>query len=159
MKTNRVTRLAATLSIAVLAGSVVAQTAPADAPADGPAPAPVVQKVSVKGVARFDFDRAIVHPEDGLKLMGEVRAMKNVTWQTISVVGHTDSLGSRAYNQHLSQRRADAVQAFLIEKGVKPERIRTSAMGKASPVASNASAGGRAANRRAEIEFQGLQTQ
>jgi OOP family OmpA-OmpF porin len=123
-----------------------------------PAAAPAVQKVSVKGVARFDFDRAEVNPEDGLKLMSEVRSMKNVTWQTISVVGHTDAVGPDDYNVKLSERRAAAVQAFLIDKGVKPERIRTSAKGEAQPVAPNATAQGRAMNRRTEIEFQGLQS-
>jgi OOP family OmpA-OmpF porin len=119
---------------------------------------PVVQKVSVKGVARFDFNKAAVKPDDGGKLMGEVRAMKNVTWQTISVTGHTDSVGSDAYNQRLSERRAAAVQEFLIGRGVKPERIRTEGKGESTPIATNATSSGRSMNRRTEIEFQGLQT-
>ena len=84
--------------------------------------------------------------------------MKNVTWQTIQVTGHTDSIGSQDFNLKLSERRAQAVQAFLLEKGVKPEKIRTEAMGKLAPIASNKTAAGRAQNRRAEIEFVGLQT-
>ena len=140
--------------------SIVAMiaTAPVAAQTKDAGAAPAVQKVSVKGVARFDFDKANVNTDDGGKLMSEVRSMKNVTWQTISVTGHTDSVGSDAYNQRLSQRRADAVQAFLIEKGVKPERIRTDGKGESSPIATNATAEGRSANRRTEIEFQGLQT-
>jgi OOP family OmpA-OmpF porin len=126
---------------------------------DAPPPAsPAAQKVSVKGVARFGFDRATVNPEDGGKLMSEVRSMKNVTWQTIRVTGHTDSLGPVPYNEKLSERRAEAVQAFLIEKGVKPERIKTDGKGPHVPVASNKTASGRAVNRRAEIEFVGLQS-
>ena len=138
-----------------LATMLVLAAPVASAQTDGVAP--TVQKVSVKGIARFDFDRASVNAEDGLKLMSEVRAMKNVTWQTISVVGHTDSVGPDAYNQKLSERRADSVQAFLIDKGVKPERIRTSGKGETAPIAANTTARGRAMNRRTEIEFQGLQ--
>ena len=136
---------------------IVVLAAPAASAQTDASAAPAVQKVSVKGTARFDFDRASVNPEDGQKLMSEVRSMKNVTWQTISVVGHTDSVGADAYNQKLSERRADAVQSFLIEKGVKPERIRTSGKGEAAPIAPNTTTQGRAMNRRTEIEFQGLQ--
>jgi OOP family OmpA-OmpF porin len=143
-------------SVLVAAGAFCVSPA-AGAQAKDAAPAPAVQKVSVKGVAQFDFDKADVNPDDGGKLMSEVRSMKNVTWQTISVVGHTDSVGPDAYNQGLSERRAKAVEAFLVGKGVKPERIRTSGKGETVPVASNQSASGRAMNRRTEIEFQGLQ--
>jgi OOP family OmpA-OmpF porin len=83
--------------------------------------------------------------------------MKNVTWQTILVTGHTDSIGSQDFNVKLSDRRAQAVQAYLLEKSVKPEKIRTEAQGKLFPIASNKTASGRAQNRRAEIEFVGLQ--
>jgi len=151
---------AATFAVAAgtlcLSLAAVAQTpaAPADAPA---AAAPTLQKVSVKGIARFDFDQASVNPEDGIKLMTEVRSMKNVTWQVIRVVGHTDSVGADGYNKQLSERRAEAVQAFLIDKGVKPERIQASGVGKLEPIASNKTSTGRAQNRRTEIEFQGLQ--
>jgi outer membrane protein OmpA-like peptidoglycan-associated protein len=154
MKTFKATAIVAG---AVLLAGFDAATAQAQ-PTDAPPAAPAVQAVSVKGVARFDFDRTDVNAADGLKLMSEVRSMKNVTWQRISVVGHTDSIGSDAYNLRLSERRAQAVQAFLIDKGVKPERIRAEGKGKQSPVASNSTADGRAQNRRAEIEFQGLQT-
>ena len=152
-------KLAAAAGSLCFSLAAVAQTPapPSDAPAAAPAAAPATKKVSVKGVARFDFDRSTVNPEDGIKLMTEVRSMKNVTWQVISVVGHTDSVGPAAYNQQLSERRAEAVQAFLIEKGVKPERIRPTGMGKEQPVATNATSSGRALNRRTEIEFQGLQ--
>jgi len=118
---------------------------------------PAVEKVSVKGVAHFDFNREGLNTDDGAKLMTEVRSMKNVTWQTILVTGHTDGVGSQDFNVKLSDRRAQAVQAYLIEKGVKPEKIRTEGKGKLFPVASNKSPEGRAQNRRAEIEFVGLQ--
>jgi OOP family OmpA-OmpF porin len=149
-----ITRAAAL--VAANASICLCVTAFAQAPA-APADGPPLQKVSVKGTARFDFDRATINPEDGVKLMTEVRSMKNVTWQVIRVVGHTDSLGPDAYNKKLSERRAEAVQTFLVDKGVKPERIRPEGVGKAQPIATNATATGRALNRRTEIEFQGLQ--
>src|SRR5690242_16335908 len=122
------------------------------------APSPAVQKVSVKGTARFDFNKATVNDEDGLKLMKEVRSMKNVTWQTITVAGHTDNIGPEPYNVKLSEKRAEAVQEFLIGKGVKPERIKTEAKGPHDPIATNKTKEGRAQNRRTEIEFVGLQS-
>ena len=137
----------------MLASSAFAQSTPAP-----DAASPAVQKVSVKGTARFDFNKAQVNEEDGVKLMKEVRSMKNVTWQTISVTGHTDSIGPEPYNVKLSGKRAEAVQEFLIGKGVKPERIKTEAKGPHQPIASNKTKDGRAQNRRTEIEFVGLQS-
>jgi OOP family OmpA-OmpF porin len=150
-------RVAAITAALAIASAASAQT-PAPAAASAPAATPAVQKVSVKGVARFDFDKATVNPDDGTKLMSEVRSMKNVTWQTITVTGHTDSVGPASYNQKLSERRAQAVSAFLIDKGVKEEKIRTDGRGPTVPVADNRTAQGRAANRRTEIEFQGIQS-
>lgn len=119
---------------------------------------PAVQKVSVKGIVRFDFDKSAVNADDGTKLMSEVRSLKNVSWQTIQVTGHTDDLGTERYNQTLSEQRAQAVQTFLVDKGVKPERIRTEGRSETVPVASNRTASGRAMNRRVEIEFLGVQS-
>ncbi|HVF62615.1 MAG TPA: OmpA family protein [Casimicrobiaceae bacterium] len=157
MKRNFASSSVVALAVIALTGAVAAQTPAQTQPQDSAAN-PAVKKVSVKGTARFDFDKAAVNTEDGTKLMTEVRSMKNVTWQTINVTGHTDSVGSDGYNQKLSERRAEAVQAFLIDKGVKPERIKTGGRGEASPIANNNTADGRAQNRRTEIEFQGLQS-
>lgn len=70
---------------------------------------------------------------------------------TITVVGHTDSQGSEAANQALSQRRADAVRALLEQAGVAPGRLRAVGKGPSEPVADNGTAAGRARNRRVEI--------
>ena len=154
MKTiNAIGMAVAVATSVVLASSAFAQTAPA---ADAATPA--VQKVSVKGTARFDFNKAQVNEEDGVKLMKEVRSMKNVTWQTISVTGHTDNIGPEPYNVKLSEKRAASVQEFLVGKGVKPERIKTEAKGPREPIATNKTRDGRAQNRRTEIEFVGLQS-
>jgi OOP family OmpA-OmpF porin len=141
---------------AILSSSLLLASAGAAMSADEGV-TPAVQKVSVKGVAHFDFNKEGLNTDDGAKLMSEVRSMKNVTWQTILVTGHTDNIGSQDFNLKLSERRAQAVQAYLLEKGVKQEKIRTEAKGKLVPVASNKTTDGRAQNRRAEIEFVGLQ--
>ena len=150
-------------ALLLVSGPAAAQTqaAPPTAPAqsaEAPAVQPVAQKVSVKGTARFGLGSADLNTEDGVKLMTEVRSMKNVSWQQILVTGHTDSIGSDAFNQKLSERRADVVREFLVEKNVKPERIRTEGKGEAMPVASNKTPTGRSQNRRVEIEFVGLQS-
>jgi OOP family OmpA-OmpF porin len=141
----------------IVSGSLLLAAGAAAQSTDGTA-TPAVQKVAVKGVARFDFDKATVNSEDGAKLMSEVRSMKNVTWNTINVTGHTDSIGSETYNQKLSEDRAQAVQAYLVEKGVKSEKIKSAGKGKTSPIASNKTPTGRSLNRRTEIEFQGVQS-
>jgi outer membrane protein OmpA-like peptidoglycan-associated protein len=69
----------------------------------------------------------------------------------VEVVGHTDSTGSDAINQPLSEQRADSVAAYLASRGVLPQRIATAGLGSRQPVASNATAEGRAQNRRVEI--------
>jgi OmpA-OmpF porin, OOP family len=151
------TTVAASVIVALSASVLLASAAQAQS-AGAPGASPAVQKVSVKGVARFGFDRTSVNEDDGSQLMKEVRSMKNVTWQTITVTGHTDSVGPVSYNERLAERRAAAVQEFLIGRGVKPERIRLDAKGPHAPVASNRTREGRAQNRRAEIEFVGLQS-
>jgi len=69
----------------------------------------------------------------------------------VVIEGHTDSVGSEAYNLDLSQRRADAVRDFLLQNGVKATQLTTHGYGKASPVASNNTAEGRQQNRRVEL--------
>jgi len=115
-----------------------------------------VEKVSVRAVAHFDFARSGVRPADQGALLADVGKMKDVTWQSVTATGHTDNVGSEAYNQRLSQERARAVKSYLVGKGLSPEMITADGKGEAGPVADNASAAGRAKNRRTEIEFQGV---
>lgn len=67
------------------------------------------------------------------------------------IVGHTDSTGPEEYNQRLSERRAEAAAAFLMEQGIRPSHIRTLGKGESEPVASNDTPEGRQLNRRVEI--------
>jgi len=70
-------------------------------------------------------------------------------------VGHTDSVGTDAYNQKLSIRRAEAVKAYMVSKGIEVNRVYTEGKGEKQPVADNKTAAGRAQNRRVEIEVVG----
>lgn len=84
--------------------------------------------------------------------------MKDVNLEAVVATGHTDSVGTSAYNQKLSVRRAESVKAYLISAGVAADRVYTSGKGETQPVADNKSAAGRAKNRRVEIEVVGTRT-
>ena len=72
---------------------------------------------------------------------------------SIKVVGHTDSQGSDAYNQKLSERRASSVAAFLLSNGLAPEKLTSQGLGESQPVADNSTEEGRAQNRRVELQI------
>ena len=76
----------------------------------------------------------------------------------IIAVGHTDSVGTEAYNQKLSVRRSEAVKAYLVSKGIEKNRVYTEGKGKTQPVADNNTAEGRSKNRRVEIEVVGTRS-
>ena len=122
------------------------------------APAVGVQPVVVHATAHFEFDRTAVLPADQQSLLAEVATMKDVTWRTVSADGYADSVGSAAYNQRLSARRAKAVRAFLLGKGLDPQMVQAQGKGAVDPVADNATAEGRARNRRTEVTFSGVRT-
>jgi len=81
-----------------------------------------------------------------------VEGMKSQPELKVEVQGHTDISGTHQYNMDLSQRRANAVKAYLISKGIGPERLTTRGYGPDRPVASNSTAAGRADNRRVEFK-------
>ena len=129
--------------------------APAPAPAPAAAPAAVVQKVTYAADAFFDFDKSVLKPEGKAKLDDLVSKVKGINLEVIIAVGHTDSVGSDAYNQKLSVRRSEAVKAYLVSKGIEKNRVYTEGKGEKQPVADNKTAEGRAKNRRVEIEVVG----
>ena len=120
-------------------------------------PPPVVgsEKVSFAADALFDFDKAILKPEGKAKLDDLASKMEGINVEVIIAVGHTDSVGTDAYNQKLSIRRAESVKAYLQAKGIEANRIYTEGKGESQPVDSNKTAAGRAKNRRVEIEVVG----
>ncbi len=144
-----------------------AAPAPAPAPAAAPAPAPApkaaapaqppaaASKVTYAADAFFDFDKSVLKAEGKAKLDDLVGKMKAINLEVIIAVGHTDSVGTDAYNQKLSVRRAEAVKAYLVSKGVEKNRVYTEGNGEKQPVADNKTAQGRSKNRRVEIEVVG----
>jgi OmpA-OmpF porin, OOP family len=133
------------------------QAAPAPA-APAPAPKPVAEKVTIAADALFDFDKATVRSDAQARLDDLVAKAKGVSLEVIIVVGHTDSVGSDAYNMKLSQRRAAAVKDYLVKHGVAANRVYTEGKGERSPVADNKTKEGRQKNRRSEIEMVGTRT-
>ncbi|MDO5626476.1 MAG: OmpA family protein, partial [Pseudomonadota bacterium] len=125
------------------------------------APAPVVtaSKVTYAADAFFDFDKSVLKPEGRAALDDLVGKIQGINLEVIIAVGHTDSVGSVAYNQRLSVRRAEAVKAYLVSKGIERNRIYTEGKGKSQPVADNRTAAGRAKNRRVEVEVVGTRNQ
>jgi OOP family OmpA-OmpF porin len=135
--------------------------APAPAPARAPAPAPApaaASKVTYAADAFFDFDKAVLKPEGKAKLDDLASKVKAINLEVIIAVGHTDSVGSDAYNQKLSVRRAEAVKAYLVTKGIEKNRVYTEGKGEKQPVADNKTTEGRAKNRRVEIEVVGTRS-
>ncbi len=142
---------------APVAPAPVAAPAPAPVPAAVPV-APATEKVSFAADAFFDFNKAVLKPEGKAKLDDLADKVKGIALEVIIAVGHTDSVGSDAYNQKLSEKRAEAVKAYLTGKGIEASRVYTEGKGKKQPVADNKTAEGRAKNRRVEIEVVGTRT-
>ncbi len=152
---------------AIVAPKAAPAPAPAPAPAAAPAPAPkaaapapapapaAATKVTYAADAFFDFDKSVLKAEGKAKLDDLVGKVKGINLEVIIAVGHTDSVGTDAYNQKLSVKRADAVKAYLVSKGIEKNRVYTEGKGEKQPVADNKTSAGRSKNRRVEIEVVG----
>ncbi len=99
----------------------------------------------------FGFDSADVKSEARESLSALAGSLQDYPQTEVMIVGHTDATGPEDYNQTLSERRADAARAVLIERGVSPDRVGTEGLGEIEPIASNETAEGRALNRRVEV--------
>jgi OOP family OmpA-OmpF porin len=141
---------------AVACGATVAAAAE---PAPEPMPTPVSETITLSAGALFDFDKSTIKPDAAAQLdefAARIGRLSSV--DSVSVVGHTDSVGTDAYNEKLSMRRASSVSDYLVGRGVNAAVINTSGMGESQPVADNSTADGREQNRRVEITFKGSET-
>lgn len=115
----------------------MADAGPAPVPVTGPEKAAFVA-ITLQAETLFDFDKSLIRA-DGKKTLDDEVVTKMKQYPQVEVVlvtGYTDRIGTDAYNQKLSQRRADAVKAYLTGQGVEDKRIETAAKGEADPVVS-----------------------
>lgn len=127
-----------------------AALAPAAAPEPAPAPAPAPLRLVLDDV-NFDFDKASLRPEAYPKLDEAAESLKAWGDGKVEVAGHTDSIGSEAYNMDLSLRRAESVKNYMVSKGIPADRMVVKGYGESQPVADNATDEGRFQNRRVEL--------
>jgi len=104
----------------------------------------------LRGV-HFDFDKAVIRPVDRPVLDEAAETLKGNPNVKVYVNGYCDAIGTRAYNLRLSQRRAEAVTAYLEDKGIPASQLIPQGFGKTHFVATNRTAVGRAQNRRVEL--------
>jgi OOP family OmpA-OmpF porin len=115
-------------------------------------PEAAAEKIVLRGV-NFDFDKSNIRPDAAVILDEAVSALSGSS-SAVSVEGHTDWVGTDAYNQGLSERRANSVKRYLVEHGIDESRLSTVGYGESRPIASNETREGRALNRRVELLVQ-----
>lgn len=146
-------------------GPVAQAPAPTPAPPPRAIPVPVPQKISISADTLFAFDKSVLTPKGKEVLDDVARQLNNVQATTVYITGHTDRIGSKAYNQKLSLRRAVAVRDYLAAGGASTARMDVKGMGEEMPV-TEASTCARTKgakliaclqpDRRVEVEFEGL---
>jgi len=115
-------------------------------------PPPKVERTIILDDVLFDFDKSNVKPEAAAILDRLVAFMKENSDKKANLSGHTDNVGTDAYNQALSERRVASVKDYVVGKGVDGGRISGQGFGESKPIADNKTAEGRAKNRRVEIK-------
>jgi OOP family OmpA-OmpF porin len=116
--------------------------------------------VTLDGASTFAFDSAELTAADRAairEVANQIRRYENDI-EAVTIAGHTDSTGPAAYNEQLSERRAEAVKNLLVSEGVDPDKVKTVAYGEADPIASNGTPEGRAKNRRTDVTVEGVTT-
>jgi len=135
--------------IAACRDAVYAALAELEAPVDTALP----DRISLAADVLFDFDRAVIKPEFTAELDDAAELLLANPEVTVRIDGHTDNVGTLEYNQGLSERRAEAVAAYLAAAGVDRGRMTVAGFSFTQPVADNATPEGRAQNRRVEIDL------
>lgn len=147
-------------------GALVAQAPTPPAPAAPAAPVITSQKITYQADTLFDFDKAVLKPAGKEKLDELASKIQGVNLEVVVATGYTDRIGSDKYNDRLSLRRAQAVKAYLVSKGIEANRIYTEGKGKRNPVTTGCNQKNRkqliaclAPDRRVEVEVVGTSKQ
>jgi OmpA-OmpF porin, OOP family len=147
-------------------GALVAVAPTPPAPVAPPPPAITSQKITYQADALFDFDKAILKPAGKEKLDDLASKIGDLNLEVVVATGYTDRIGSDKYNDRLSLRRAQAVKAYLVSKGIEANRIYTEGKGKRNPVTTGCNQKNRkqliaclAPDRRVEVEVVGTSRQ
>lgn len=122
-------------------------------PPPAPIPTPpttLSRRIVLRGIT-FDFNQSTIRPDARPVLDEAVEVLKENPSVAVAVEGYTDAIGSDAYNQSLSLRRAEAVFRYLVNSGIAPDRLTVEGFGESNPVATNDTEAGRAQNRRVEL--------
>jgi OOP family OmpA-OmpF porin len=126
----------------------IAAATPAPAPIPAPEPARIVpRKISLSADALFAFDKSVLKPEGKVLLDNLAQELRGVSYDTIAVTGYTDRIGGVAYNQKLSERRAQTVKVYLESTGIAANNISAEGKGKAQPVTNPGDCKGRVSKR------------
>jgi OOP family OmpA-OmpF porin len=114
-------------------------------------------RIVIKQQVHFATGAWLVLPDSFALLNQVVAVLNDFPKMRISIEGHTDNVGTEAFNMRLSQKRAEAVRSYLTQKGIAPDRLEATGYGPTRPIASNKTAMGRSQNRRTEFRIVSLE--